>query len=109
MMARRAATKAEADSSFPYHSHATCVLTRESTSLRRHAVAAGWRLTYPSLSELTKQSDASEAIKKANNYLEKFRTEYSTSEQTAADLKPTKNNLRQTLDDIKKRSEKEVE
>ena len=84
-------------------------LTRESTSLRRHAVAAEWRGTYPSLSELTKQSDAPETIKKANNYLEKFRTEYSTPDQTAAELKPTKDRLRQTLDDIKKRSEKEVE
>jgi uncharacterized protein HemY len=65
-----------------------------------------WRLAYASLSELAKPSDAFET---ANNYLEKFQTEYSKPQQTAAELKPTKSQLKQTLLDIKKRSLTEVE
>lgn len=51
----------------------------------------------------------SDSITTANRYIEKFRKEYSVPDQTAAELKATKNELKQTVAEIRASSQKEIE
>ncbi|CAG7853089.1 SubName: Full=Uncharacterized protein {ECO:0000313/EMBL:CCA70840.1} [Serendipita indica DSM 11827] len=68
-----------------------------------------WHLAYASLSELAKIPDVSDALSRANKYLQQFQLEYHAQDQTASELKPTRNKVKKEIGEIREHSRMEIE
>lgn len=53
--------------------------------------------------------DPSESIAKANKYIHQFRDECSQSERTAAEIKPVKSKIKNSVGDIRSAAKDELE
>jgi len=53
--------------------------------------------------------DPSDSITKANKYIAQFRDEYSQPERTAAEIKPVKSRIKNSVGDIRNATKDELE
>ncbi|KAG8831894.1 hypothetical protein FRC17_002389 [Serendipita sp. 399] len=88
MAARKAFTKNEADSG---------------------AQLQSWQAAYASLTEIAKLPDVSEAIARANKYIQQLQAEYNAAvDQSATELKPARTRVKGAVAELKNHSQTEI-